>query len=69
MPSRLSVQPDTVIVTSLKPSADGKAWIVRLFNPGEKTQSRTLKGARRRWDKVLGLPDARAILADDSLDR
>ncbi|MHC4222893.1 MAG: glycosyltransferase family 2 protein [Planctomycetota bacterium] len=41
----------------------------RLFNPGEKTQGKTLKVARRRWDKVLGLPDAREILADDSLDR
>ncbi|HID77214.1 MAG TPA: hypothetical protein EYP56_14620 [Planctomycetaceae bacterium] len=32
IPSRLRVEPDQVVVTALKPSRDGKALIVRLFN-------------------------------------
>ena len=40
----LAVEPEDVIVTALKPSRDGKAWIVRLFNAGGKAQS-----ARLRW--------------------
>jgi len=34
--SLLRVEPAAVIVSSLKPSEDGKAWIVRLFNAGDK---------------------------------
>jgi hypothetical protein len=34
-PSRLRVEPDDVIVTSLKPSADGRALMVRLLNVGD----------------------------------
>ncbi len=34
-PSRLRVEPAGVIVTSFKPSADGQAWVVRLFNATE----------------------------------
>jgi GT2 family glycosyltransferase len=41
----------------------------RLFNPGEKTKRSTLQGARRRWERILGLPHAREILEDASLDR
>ena len=35
--SILSVEPAGVIVTAFKPSEDGKAWIVRLFNAGERS--------------------------------
>ncbi len=34
--SLLEVSPADVIVTALKPSDDGKAWIVRLFGAGGK---------------------------------
>lgn len=40
------VESDTVIVTSLKPSRDQKAWIVRLFNPGPTAQKATLEWAK-----------------------
>ena len=33
----LNVASDRVLVSSLKPTADGKGWIVRLFNPTEGT--------------------------------
>ena len=34
--SMLRVEPDEVIVTSLKPSADGQSLMLRLFNAGDK---------------------------------
>jgi len=37
--SILSVQPSGVIVTAFRPSEDGKAWIVRLFNTGQRPAS------------------------------
>ena len=37
--SRLRVEPDDVIVTSLKPSRDGEALMVRLFNTGDKDRT------------------------------
>lgn len=36
--SILSVEPAGVIVTAFKPSEDGKAWIVRLFNTGDRPE-------------------------------
>jgi hypothetical protein len=39
---RLRVEPADVIVSSFKPSADGKAWIVRLFNATDQRRSATL---------------------------
>jgi alpha-mannosidase len=44
--SILSVEPDGVILTALKPSEDGRAWIVRLFN----TDNRPAK-AKINWRK------------------
>jgi len=38
----LRVEPESVMVTSLKPSEDGKAWIVRLFNAGDAAARATL---------------------------
>jgi hypothetical protein len=32
--SIMKVEPESIIVTALKPSSDGKAWIIRLFNAG-----------------------------------
>jgi alpha-mannosidase len=40
--SILSVEPRDVIVTAFRPSSDGKAWIVRLFNTGESAAKVTL---------------------------
>jgi len=37
--SLLCVEPRSVIVTSVKPSRDGRALIVRLFNTGEQTEN------------------------------
>jgi hypothetical protein len=42
IPSRLRVAPQEVLVTCFKPSTDGKAIIVRLFNVGEKTAEAVL---------------------------
>ncbi len=40
----LTIQPESVMVTALKPSRDGKAYIVRLFNASGQAQK-----ARLRW--------------------
>ncbi len=49
----LSVEPADVLVTALKPSDDGKALIVRLFNTGRTSASAQLawgrKAPRRLW--------------------
>jgi alpha-mannosidase len=44
--SLLSVEPSNVIVTAFKPSIDGKAKIVRLFNAGGRTEKVALTWAR-----------------------
>jgi alpha-mannosidase len=36
--SVLSVEPASVIVTAFKPSEDGRAWVVRLFNTGDRPE-------------------------------
>jgi len=46
--SILSVEPAGVIVTAFKPSEDGKAWVVRLFNAGERPAS-----AKINWGKAV----------------
>jgi hypothetical protein len=40
--SLLHIQPSDVVATILKPSRDGKAWVLRLFNPTEKPHKVTL---------------------------
>jgi alpha-mannosidase len=40
--SLLRVQPDSVLALTLKPSDDGEAWIVRLFNASADIQTATL---------------------------
>ena len=42
VPSLLRVEPEGVIVTSLKPSEDGQALMVRLFNPSDTATEATL---------------------------
>jgi hypothetical protein len=50
--SVLSVDPAGVIVTAFKPSSDGKAWIVRLFNTGPQAQKAALTWAKPAPEKV-----------------
>jgi len=45
----LRVEPADVLVTALKPSDDGKALIVRLFNAGAKPAGATLAWSRQLW--------------------
>ena len=45
LPSRLQVDPAGVIVTAFKPSQDGGAWIVRLFNASGRSQQVSLNWA------------------------
>ncbi len=44
--SVLIVEPADVVVTAFKPSSDGRAWIVRLFNTGQEPQKAFLTWAR-----------------------
>jgi len=44
--SILKVEPESIIVTAFKPSSDGKAWIVRLFNAGEKSEKAAVTWAK-----------------------
>jgi alpha-mannosidase len=39
---RLKLSSEKIVVLVLKPSTDGKAWMVTLFNPGDQPQSTTL---------------------------
>ena len=61
--SLLRVQPDDVLALTLKPSDDGKAWIVRLFNASGAPQKATLT-----WPKRNGGRSWRSNLAEDQLD-
>ena len=47
-PARLRIEPPSVIATAFKPSDDGKALIVRLFNPTDQPQS-----ARLNWSQPV----------------
>ena len=46
--SRLSLEPAAIIATAFKPSDDGKAVVVRLFNPTGEAQ-----GARLHWSRPV----------------
>jgi len=54
----LTVEPDDVIVTALKPSDDGRALIVRLFDASGKARS-----ARLKW---IGVRPSAVFLSDTS---
>lgn len=55
-----SVEPSNVIVTSFKPSIDGKAQIMRLFNASEQTEKVNLK-----WKKPESKTVWRSNLAEE----
>jgi alpha-mannosidase len=61
--SLLRVQPDDVLALTLKPSDDGKAWIVRLFNASKKPQK-----AKLTWPKQAVGRSWQSNLAEDQLD-
>jgi alpha-mannosidase len=42
----IKVEPASIIVTAFKPSSDGKAWVIRLFNTGEKSEKAVLTWAK-----------------------
>jgi alpha-mannosidase len=61
--SLLRVQPDDVLALTLKPSDDGKAWIVRLFNASGEPQNANLT-----WPKHAVGRSWQSNLAEDQLD-
>lgn len=40
----LAIRPEAVVATRLKPSSDGKAWVLRLFNASREPQKLVLSG-------------------------
>jgi alpha-mannosidase len=62
--SLLHVEPASILVEELKPSADGNGWIARLFNASGQPADVTL-----RWSSQSGVNQmARSNLAEDALD-
>jgi alpha-mannosidase len=63
------VQPEDVLVTALKPSDDGRALIVRLFNAGKHQADATLAWSRNTPRRMLlsdtGERPVRELLLDD----
>ena len=49
----LCIQPSDVVASVLKPSHDGKAWILRLFNPTQKRHEVTLDWSEPTPRKVF----------------
>jgi hypothetical protein len=56
----LSILPGSFVATSLKPSADGKAWILRLLNASDRVESLRLSGPAfdRGWVFLSDLGEA-----------
>jgi alpha-mannosidase len=50
--SILKVEPDSIIVTAFKPSSDGNAWIVRLFNAGGQSEKAAVTWAKPVPDTI-----------------
>ncbi len=50
--SIMNVEPASIIVTAFKPSSDGKAWVVRLFNAGSQPEKTTLTWAKPATETV-----------------
>jgi alpha-mannosidase len=46
-PPLLQLQPPSVIATSIRPSEDGRAWLLHLYNPTGQSQAATL-----HWNKT-----------------
>lgn len=52
-PSLLRLRPSNVVATILKPSRDGKAWMLRLFNPTQKPHKVTLDWSKPAPKKIF----------------
>jgi alpha-mannosidase len=50
--SIMKVEPANIIVTAFRPSSDGKAWIVRLFNAGGQPEKTALTWAKQSPETV-----------------
>jgi len=53
VPSRLSIEPPDVVATALKPSADGNAWILRLYNPTDRTHTVEVESGGQRIAGIM----------------
>ena len=49
----LAVEPGSFVATSLKPSADGKAWVLRLLNASERVEALRLSGPALNRGRVF----------------
>jgi len=50
--SIFEVEPESIIVTALKPNSDGNAWIVRLFNAGGHPEKASVNWAKPTPDTI-----------------
>ena len=50
--SIMKIEPASIIVTAFKPSSDGKAWVVRLFNAGSQPEKATVTWAKPATETV-----------------
>jgi alpha-mannosidase len=50
--SIMGIKPASIIVTAFKPSSDGKAWIVRLFNPAAQSEKAAITWAKPAPDTI-----------------
>ena len=48
----MNVEPASIIVTAFKPSSDGKAWVVRMFNAGGQSEKATVTWAKPAPDTI-----------------
>jgi alpha-mannosidase len=60
----LTVEPADVLVSGLKPSDDGKAWIVRLFNAGSQSRSAAIHWGERQPRAVFQSDTSEAPLRE-----
>ncbi len=69
-PSLLRLQPEDVIATILKPSQDGKAWVLRLFNPTQKRHEVTLNWSDPAPRRVFlsNLAEERCALLEEKIE-
>jgi len=69
-PSLLHIQPNDVVATILKPSRDGKAWILRLFNPTQNPHKVTLNWSKPAPRKVFlsNFAEERGALLDEPIE-
>ena len=48
----MKIEPESIIVTAFKPSSDGKAWIVRLYNAGEQSEKTSVTWPKPAPDTI-----------------